>query len=67
MGDAKCELDPARVGKIKRRYESEGEALTYASRIKKKKRKQKGGRLYPYQCPWCGHWHLTRRTPDEQY
>lgn len=20
-------------------------------------------RFYTYKCPWCGHWHLTKKEP----
>lgn len=27
--------------------------------------KRKGIKLYVYRCPYCRHWHLTRRSPSE--
>jgi hypothetical protein len=44
----------------KRQYETEGEALSTADHQIASNRAP--ANLRPYQCPYCGSWHLTKNA-----
>lgn len=54
--------DPAefRACRRKKRYETRVEAQKAAERSSKRKDAPK---IFVYECPYCGGWHLTHRRP----
>lgn len=44
----------------KKRYETRVEASKAAERSSRRKEAPK---IYVYECPYCGGWHLTHRRP----
>lgn len=44
----------------KRRYETRVEAAKAAERSSRRKDSPK---IFVYECPYCGGWHLTHRRP----
>lgn len=54
--------DPAefRACGRKRRYETRVEAAKAAEKSSRRKDAQK---IFVYECPYCGGWHLTHRRP----
>lgn len=54
--------DPAEFGACgrKRRYETRVEA---AKAAEKSSRRKDAPKIFVYECPYCGGWHLTHRRP----
>ena len=54
--------DPAefRACGRKRRYETRVEA---AKAAEKSSRRKDAAKIFVYECPYCGGWHLTHRRP----
>lgn len=54
--------DPAefRACGRKRRYETRVEAVKAAE---KSSRRKDAPKIFVYECPYCGGWHLTHRRP----
>lgn len=47
----------------KRRYSSKAQAKQASKKLRRGRATLPGGnvRLYPYECPFCGDWHLTKQ------
>ncbi|MDR1789466.1 MAG: hypothetical protein LBR12_03845 [Opitutaceae bacterium] len=48
-----------RACRSKRRFRTQGDALDAAAALNLERERK------AYQCPCCGHWHLTTRFPED--